>query len=171
MFSDKLRTLKSLGAEAVFDNHHLDCGREFTNTNSAPFTTIATDDSTRICVEVIGSGGGGYHSLLRMQLPREDVRRMFTDTNTSFGEEFEYGTGRNKIPAILNEFEYATKCIDIVERLWCEGQLTNPPLQKEEGVLRGVLHGLQSLREGRVSAKKLVYLVSDTLIIVIISSL
>lgn len=50
----------------------------------------------------------------------------------------------------------------IAEKLLEEGKVRGHPVSVREGGLRGVIEGLEDLREGRVSGEKLVYRVADT---------
>lgn len=52
--------------------------------------------------------------------------------------------------------------IPIAEGLLKEGKIRVHPPSVRPGGLRGVLEGLQDLREGKVSGEKIVYRVKDT---------
>ena len=52
--------------------------------------------------------------------------------------------------------------VGIVEGLLKEGKIKAHPAKVRKGGLKGVLDGLQEMREGKVSGEKLVYRVGDT---------
>ncbi|RHZ67172.1 zinc-binding alcohol dehydrogenase family protein [Aspergillus thermomutatus] len=157
--------VRQYGADVVFDYRDPRCAqkiREHTNnTLRVVCDTVATQDSVRICEEAIGAQGGLYHSLLPAQTGRPDVKATFMNCCTSIGEPFEYGPDRMEIPSMPSEFEFAQKWAGIVSRLWSHGKLRTLLVEKRDGGLRKVLDGLKDLKNGSVSARKLVYLVSD----------
>jgi hypothetical protein len=58
----------------------------------------------------------------------------------------------------LEKFESAVKFAEVAERLLAEGKIKPHPKDVREGGLKGVLDGIQDLREKKVRGKKLVYL-------------
>ena len=55
------------------------------------------------------------------------------------------------------------KFAPVVEKLWADGKFVEHPQRVQKGGLRGIVEqGLQTMREGRYSGEKLVYLVGDT---------
>ncbi|EAW10034.1 zinc-binding alcohol dehydrogenase family protein [Aspergillus clavatus NRRL 1] len=153
--------VRHYGADAVFDYHSPRCAqmiREHTNsTLRIVCDTVATQDSTCICEEVISDEGGLYHSLLPAQMRRTDVKMTFMNCCTAIGEEFEYGPECMKIPSMPSEFEFAKRWTGIVSILWSQGKLKTPVVEKRDGGLRNVLDGLKDLKNGSVSGRKLVY--------------
>ena len=67
-----------------------------------------------------------------------------------------------EIPARREDFVFAGAFGGLVERLLGEGRLVVHRPRVREGGLRGVLGGLQELREGKISGEKLVYRIAET---------
>lgn len=81
---------------------------------------------------------------------------MFTIFNQEFsklGEQF---------PVSTEDFEFARGFFDLSEKLLHEGKLQTHPESLQPGGLQGVLKGLKDMKDGKVSAKKLVYRMADT---------
>ncbi len=66
------------------------------------------------------------------------------------------------IPAKEEDARFMEMFVPIAEGLLAEGKIKVHPPSVRPGGLRGVLEGLQDLREGEVSGEKLVYRVVDT---------
>ncbi|KAK9427352.1 hypothetical protein V1505DRAFT_380430 [Lipomyces doorenjongii] len=79
---------------------------------------------------------------------------------TVFGEPFEFGP--DTIPAIPERFEFARNWTEVVELLLFAGKIKVPKPKIGKGGLKGVLEGLQLLRENKVSGERLVYRVDET---------
>lgn len=86
----------------------------------------------------------------------------FTDAGTITGEPFEYGPERMVIPAMPAEFNFAVQWAGLAEDLWAKGKLRTIPVQTGQGGLKGILEGLQELKDNKVSGRKLVYVIADT---------
>lgn len=76
---------------------------------------------------------------------------------TAMGEP--YTMFGHDTPAIPDDYQRASEFWDIAIKLLAEGKLvTHPPKLNLGGAgLEGVLNGLQTMREGKVSGYKLVY--------------
>lgn len=159
--------VRSYGADVTIDYHDSNCSariREATgNTLKLVLDTVATDESATICADAIHLSGGRYHGLLPVQFPRTDVLAAFTDAGTVTGEPFEYGPERMVIPAMPAELDFAVQWAGIAQGLWAEGKLRTLPVQLGQGGLEGVLEGLRLLKSNKVSGRKLVYVLPDTL--------
>jgi hypothetical protein len=90
------------------------------------------------------------------------VVSAFTDAGTITGEPFEYGPERMVVPAMPAEFNYAVQWAELAENLWAEGKLRTIPVQREQSGLKGILEGLQELKDNKISGRKLVYVIADT---------
>ena len=66
------------------------------------------------------------------------------------------------MPAKEEDARFMEMWVPIAEGLMKEGKIRCHPFSVRAGGLRGVLEGLSDLREGRVSAEKVVYRVKDT---------
>lgn len=65
-------------------------------------------------------------------------------------------------PAKPDDFNFAVKFYEVAEKLWAAGKWIPHPQRVGKGGLRGILDGMQEMREGKVSGEKLVYLVDET---------
>ncbi|GKZ33141.1 hypothetical protein AbraIFM66950_002925 [Aspergillus brasiliensis] len=157
--------VRDYGADAVFDYRDPRCAqqiREHTNnTLRLVCDAVSTQKSLRICGEAISDKGGRYHSLLPVEMGRGDVESTFANCCTALGEPFEYGPDCMAIPAMPAEFEFARGWANIVSTLWSEGRIKTLVVEKRDGGLRKVLDGLEDLKKGAVSGRKVVYTVSD----------
>ncbi|GLA31617.1 hypothetical protein AnigIFM63604_001100 [Aspergillus niger] len=153
--------VRQYGADAVFDYRDPRCAqliREHTNnTLSIVCDTVSTQDSVRICEKAISDEGGQYHSLLPAEISRPNVKSTFVNCCTALGEPFEYGSDCMVIPVMPAEFEFAQRWADLVTTLWSQGRIRTLVVEKRDGGLRKVLDGLEDLKSGAVSGRKLVY--------------
>ena len=79
---------------------------------------------------------------------------------TAAGEYFTFGP--KEVPAKEEDFEFAKMFWGLTEKLLAEGKFKVHPPSVRKGGLKGVLEGLQEMREEKVSGQKLVYKVSET---------
>lgn len=158
--------VKSLGADAVYDYKDPECGKKINkDTNNSlklVWDTISTDSSAKICAEAMSSdpSGAKYGSILDIESPRKDVESTFTIMYTIFNESFHIGG--DDVPAVPADFEFAKKFFDITERLLVDGKLKTHPEKVGGKGLEGALQGMEDMRNGKVSAVKLVYRVPET---------
>jgi NADPH:quinone reductase-like Zn-dependent oxidoreductase len=157
--------VKSLGADAAFDYSQPDVGkkiREYFQDNLVhAFDTITNEASTKICSEAIGSKGGKYSALQPSAKPREDVEYASTLAYTATGKSFQLG--ERVIAEKPEDAEYAAMFWKLTERLMAEGKLKPIATDVREGGLERILDGLQDLRTGKVSGKKIVYVVDPSI--------
>ena len=157
--------LKSLGADAVFDYKDPDCAkkiREYTKDGLAhAVDCIATAETAEITSNAIGSGGGMVSYLLSPKHERKDVRAGYTVGYTVVGEYFKFRDV--EYPANPADLEFGIKFWALAEKLLAEGRIRPHPVEVGKDGLKGVFEGCQAMREGRVSGKKLVYRVEETL--------
>ena len=159
--------LKSLGAEATFDYKDPDCAkkiRDYTNNElTLALDCISEGDSPKICEEAISSKGGTITYLLKSAhdiQSRDDVEKKHTSGYTVFGESFDK-LGAH-VPAKPEDFEHTKMFWELTEKLVSSGQLKPHPVRLGKDGLVGVFDGLQQGRDGKISAAKLVYRISDT---------
>lgn len=155
--------LKDLGADLVVDHNSPTCASDIRNAadNNLQhvFDCIATETTVRICADSIGSKGGKYSSLLRVEtFPRDDVANFSTIAYTIFGQAFKYGT--MDFPAKKEDFDFGVKFWALARDLLAEGKIKVHPPTVRPGGLDGISGGLQELRERKVSGTKLVYLIN-----------
>lgn len=154
----------SLGADAVFDYKDPESAAEIRkatgNNLKLVFDCIALESSAKFCEAAISTEGGEYSSLLSVKVDRENVNSRVTLGYTAVGEAFKFGD--IPFPAKPEDKAYAEKFVSIAESLLAQGKVkVHPPKVGKDG-LKGVLEGLQLLKEDKVSGEKLVYNVSET---------
>jgi len=157
--------VKRLGAVAAFDYNDKDAPskiREYTKDKlEYAFDTIALPEAAQFCCDSLTSGPGAkYGNILGQKPPRDDVKWTTTLAYTSLGE---YTEIRGKeMPASAEDFDFAKKWADLIEEFLAAGKFeVHPPKVGPDG-LKGVMQGLQDMRDGKVSGNKLVYRVSET---------
>lgn len=158
---------KSVGADAVFDYNNPSAAeqiRSYTNDKlEYAFDIISVEQSAAICAAALSSGSGcAYSSLLPVKLPRQDIENKYTLVYTVANEYFRMGEKGPEFPAKQQDFDFAKKFCGIAEKLLADGKFKVHPPSVRKGGLKGVLDGLQELREGKVSSMKLVYKISET---------
>lgn len=79
---------------------------------------------------------------------------------TIWGEYFK--TGSLEYPANQTDFEWATKFVDLTEKLLAADRLKAHKVAIKEGGLNGVVQGLDDMKNNKISAEKLVYRVAET---------
>ncbi|KAH8697836.1 zinc-binding oxidoreductase [Talaromyces proteolyticus] len=157
--------VKSLGADAVFDYNDPNAAaeiRKYTDDKlTLAFDTITTSDSAKFCGEALSSSLVGDCTLLaNVNVERENVRSRWTLGYTALGESFDFGPV--KIEAKPEDKEYAAIFWELATKLLGEGKIKVHPPKVNPGGLKGVLDGLQLLRDNKVSGEKLVYNVDET---------
>ncbi|KAJ5348708.1 hypothetical protein MYU51_006865 [Penicillium brevicompactum] len=153
-----------LGADAVFDYRDADVGDQIReDTDDAlefALDTISTPQSAAICSAAISSAGGSYNALLDVKSARDDVDSHVSMAYDLLGEP--YRMGAQEITPDSGNFEFGVKWWALAEKLLQERRILPHPFQVKTGGLAGALAGLQLLREGKVRASKLVYLVDGS---------
>lgn len=89
-------------------------------------------------------------------LPRDDVKKIYPLAYLSVGEDVKKDT--LEIPASQRDFEFVSEWMPLVEDLLQHNLVKPHPRQVEHG-LENVLNGLELMRAGKVSGKKLVFTV------------
>lgn len=156
--------VKNLGAVEAFDYKDPACSkkvREYTNDSlKLCLDCIAEGSSPAICENAISSSGGTISYLLKASHTRKDVENKKTLGYTVIGEAFTKFGG--KAEANPKDFEFTKKFWDLTQKLVDEGKLKSHPHEVGKDGLKGVFEGLDRLRKGEVSGKKLVYRVEET---------
>ena len=117
---------------------------------------ISTPSAAALCAAAVGDGGGKYSALGPiMGFPRGDVAVFPSKGYSVLGEM--YIMRGHEFPAVPEDYEYGVWFRKIVQGLLDEGKIVPHPCDVKEGSLNGVLAGLDELRQGIVSGKKLVY--------------
>ncbi|TDL20448.1 GroES-like protein [Rickenella mellea] len=145
--------VKSLGAKHVFDYHDsnvVDQIRKVSGDSlSLAYDTISTTQTAKQCISSITSPTGGTVASLDPTLDPTLGTPTIKITQTGGGKAFEYPEIGKAVFGLLNT---------LLER-----RVLDPnPVQVLEGGLRAVDEGFELGRQGKVSAEKLVYRITDT---------
>jgi len=159
--------VKKLGAVAVFDYHDVDCGRkirEYTkNSLKLVWDTISLPESARICADALSTEAGGkYYTLLSEKSPRDDVESKTTMAYHCLGEPMQMQPDGPILPPDPEALEFSKQFLAMAEKLVADGKVTPHPAQIGQQGLKGILEGLQLMKQGKVSGKKLVYRIDET---------
>lgn len=160
--------VESLGADAVYDYKDPNCCKQINkdtdNALKLAWDTISLEQSAKICNEALSSDSTGarYGTIVPAKLPdrEEEVETTFTMMYTIFNEH--YRKLGQDTPASPEDFEFAKKFFTITEKLLAEGKLKTHPEQVGEKGLEGALQGMEDMKSGKVSGKKLVYRARET---------
>ncbi|CRG92400.1 hypothetical protein PISL3812_09459 [Talaromyces islandicus] len=157
--------VRRLGADTVFDYKDPQAPKEIRKLTGDKLTlvldNISDEASAAFCDHALSTSGGDYTALLEKPgIQRANVKSRSTLAYTAIGEYFEFKDF--KIEAKPEDKEYAAMFWDITSQLFAEGKLKAHPPKVNPGGLRGVLEGLNLMREDKVSGEKLVYNVDET---------
>ncbi|KAE9570312.1 Protein TOXD [Colletotrichum fructicola] len=158
--------LKELGASAVFDYKSPTVSEDIRKHTGDALTLAwdcqSTDESAAIVARALSSS---KPSLVGTLLPVDKKKVQEVNPNadvqmslyyTVFGEEFGYFGKRDAVP---ENYEFGKRFWELSRELLAEGKLKPIRVIKNRGGsgLDGVIVGLKELKEGKVSAGKLVY--------------
>lgn len=156
--------VKALGAVEAFDYHAATCGDDifkYTNgTLSHAFDCITDLASMRLCYKALGRNGGKYMGLDPLPIrahTRRDVKPDWTLVFTMFNKPLNLGRPFARAAKPKDQsfakgwFEATQPLIDT------SGKIKPHPIELGSGGLRGVIQGLDRVRRGDLSGKKLVY--------------
>ncbi|KAI0636543.1 GroES-like protein [Trametes polyzona] len=157
--------VRSLGANEVFDYRDPDVVQKVKNVSGdtirAAFDTISERESQRISAEVIAPGGGKAVYILAViedATARTDVERVFTLLYWALGRPFTLkGTKYGHQPDRPEDKAHIEQFLKKMPALVKGGLIKPLPIKLWEGGLAAIPDGLQYMREGRVSAEKIVY--------------
>lgn len=153
----------SLGADVVYDYRDPECAekiRRFTQDSlEHVFDCVSEGQSPTLCASSVSNRGGAISFLLPTVSPREDVESRRTIAYSVFGEEFPFGSLR--VPAKPSDFKFGQEFWQLTEAIFREGRVRVHRHEVRNGGLRGILGGLQELRENKISAMKLVYVIGN----------
>ena len=157
----------SFGADSTFDYNDPTCAEQIRDATSDAlhhaFDCISLPPTAAICAAALSSKGGAYSSLIPIEkLPREDIENKYTLAYTVTGESFKLGPTGLVVEGKQEDYAFAREWWGISEKIFMEGKVKVHPVSVRKGGLRGVLEGLQEMREGKVSGEKLVYRVAET---------
>ncbi|KAM0287694.1 hypothetical protein ACHAQH_000224 [Verticillium albo-atrum] len=157
--------IKSLGADAVFDYKSpsvVDDIRAFTNGQlKHAWDCQSTTESSVLVAKCLSDEGGHIATLLPVSRSKvaevnDKIKVELSLYYTIFGEEYTY---MGKQPAVVENYEFGKRFWELSRGLLAEGKVKPIRVIKNRGGvgLEGVLVGLKEMKEGKVSAGKLVY--------------
>jgi NADPH:quinone reductase-like Zn-dependent oxidoreductase len=156
--------VRARGADHVFDYRDpvsISNIKKITNNNLAyVFDCIGEGSAPIFCYEAMGRKGGTYVTVAMPQpSSRADVEVKRVTGQTCYGEDCELkGPGFGmKFPAKPEDYVFCSEFYEITRNMLAAGRLKTHPADVRNDGLQGVLEGLQELREGSVSGRKLVY--------------
>ncbi|KAF2494505.1 alcohol dehydrogenase class-3 [Lophium mytilinum] len=165
--------IKSLGASAVFDYHSSTCAEDIrAHTKDSlyyVFNCLPDDSAAKICTEALSShprpdgSKPAYTGVsprgVDAAIMRDDVQHSSILGYTAKGEAFTFAG--NQIPAMPDHFEFMKPWLELGASLVADGTVKPHAHEVRPGGLEGVLKGLDELRGGKISAKKLVYRIGE----------
>lgn len=147
----------ALGADAVFDYKDPEVVEKVKAATGdsirAAIDTISLQDTLTITSHALAPSGGKVISLLGppKEIPRNDVEIMPTSIYTALGLELPTS------PIIPEDRAHMAAFLKKVPALVREGKIRPNPVHLWEGGLEAISDGLQYMRDGKVSAEKIVY--------------
>lgn len=152
--------VKSRGADEIFDYNAPGSAakiRELTgNKLKYAWDTVGDDSSAKYCGEALSSEAGGHFgTILWNKIPRDDIKQTVTLMYTIFAEDFD--KFNIHFAASKEDFEFAKIWAALSEKFVAEGKVKAHPAQVGSGGLEGILEGLEDLKSGKVTGRKLVY--------------
>ncbi|KAF2871289.1 putative zinc-binding oxidoreductase ToxD [Massariosphaeria phaeospora] len=162
--------VKSYGADIVFDYSSPTCAADIhkltNNTLYHAFDIISKPASAQLCADTLSTNSTAQQPLYSPLLagpepfPRDDVTSTFTFAYTCNGEG--YKGGDVDIPPSAEDFEFSKRFVKVIEKLLQQEKVRIHPIEPRTGGWQGVIAGIDELRQGNVSAKKLVFRVSES---------
>ncbi|RVX68794.1 hypothetical protein B0A52_07680 [Exophiala mesophila] len=153
--------VKSLGAAAAFNYNDEDCVEQVNRFIGHDrgikyvFDTISTAATSAICARLIAPKGRWAYVQMGTNIPRDDVEKMYPLAYLAAGERVKKGTAVD-FPASKTDFDYVSEFMPIAESWLQQGILKPHPSLVGNG-LEQVIEGMDLMRHGKVSGKKLVY--------------
>ncbi|CAE6363335.1 unnamed protein product [Rhizoctonia solani] len=158
--------LKSLGADVVINYKDTDLVQQIQratgNSLKFAFDTISEANTQTACVKSLASQGTTPGKVVVALLPNKDAQALRKDVviqptliYTALGRSFEWPG--IKFPASPEDKAFMASWIPKLEKLVAKGQIKPNPVKLWPGGLSAVNEGFQYMREGNVSAEKIVY--------------
>jgi len=159
--------VKSLGADVVFDYRDPELVQKVKATTGdslkEALDAISVKDSQILSAHVIGPSGGKVVVLTGPSPDakiRDEVEVMHTLIYTALGRAFTLGG--NHRPVSEEDTAHMASFLRKLPALVKEGKVKPNPIKLWKGGLTAIPDGLQYMREGKVSAEKIVYRVEET---------
>ncbi|KAI0707802.1 GroES-like protein [Earliella scabrosa] len=155
--------VKSLGASEVFDYKDPDVVAKIKAATGDSITkavdAISLKESQRITAEALAPSGGEVVLVLGPEpdaTSRKDVKFKPTLIYTALGRAFDFRSGAH-YPVSEEDRAHMAQFLLKVPKLVLDGAIKPLPIKLWEGGLAAIPNGLQFMREGKVSAEKIVY--------------
>lgn len=158
--------VKSLGADEVFDYNSDSCMEDIKKTTNGKLAhvldCISSSSSIKISVSAMAAEGGVYSTLnpvdpKDVKAINDKVEAKFTLVYTMLGEEIRLGP--KSFPASKEDLDFGRDFWELSRGFLESGKVKVHKISVNEGGkgLEGALYGIDLLRKGQVSGKKLVY--------------
>lgn len=165
--------MRSYGADFIADHYSADAPSRLVAISKENASTlgpltlcvdnISREDSAAFCAKVLTPEGEPhrskilYSTLTPLTPPLPGIKTLPTLGYSFLGEEYEF-MGQVH-PASIEDFEHARRFAVVAERLLELGHVRPHPVDVRRDGLEGVVRtGLPEMRSGKVSGKKLVYM-------------
>ncbi|KAI0647512.1 GroES-like protein [Trametes meyenii] len=155
--------VKSLGADAVFDYKDTEVvakvKRATGDSITKAFDTISLEESQHISAGALSPRGGTVVLVLSPiteATDRKDVQFITTLIYTALGRAFSFGPTVH-FPVSQEDRSQIVGFLKKVPQLVKDGSIKPLPIKLWKGGLTAIPDGLQYMREGKVSAEKIVY--------------
>jgi NADPH:quinone reductase-like Zn-dependent oxidoreductase len=152
--------VKTLGADHVFDYNDpsvSDKIKELTRESLAICVDCFSEQSSYdFCSKTLPTGAS-YHCIGPVKPDRSDINFQFVMGVLYFNAPFKIQD--QVLPAPPELIQGAVDFAKVAEQLLAEGKIKTHPKDVRKGGLRGVLDGIQDLREKKVHGKKLIYVI------------
>ncbi|TFK92536.1 GroES-like protein [Polyporus arcularius HHB13444] len=154
--------LKSLGADVTVDYRETGLVSKIKQAtgDSVKYGAdmIGDEETKKVTVQAIGPSGGkvvGLNPLLSEESDRKDVTFSNVMLYSVYG--YSYTIASRQVPAVPEDRVHMVAFLKKLPQLVRDGALRPIPIKVWEGGLEGIQGGLQYMREGKVSAEKIVY--------------
>ncbi|RDX45871.1 GroES-like protein [Lentinus brumalis] len=154
--------LKSLGADVTVDYRETGLVSKIKQAtgDSVKYGAdmIGDEETKKVTVQAIGPSGGkvvGLNPLLSEESDRKDVTFSNVMLYSVYG--YSYTIASMQVPAVPEDRVHMVAFLKKLPQLVRDGALRPIPIKVWEGGLEGIQGGLQYMREGKVSAEKIVY--------------
>ena len=154
------------GAVAAFDYNSPTCKaeiRQYTQGKlSHTLDCIGNVTTMTLCYGVIGDAGGRYVALeqypRRLSIRRRNVKHEWVLGWTLFGKPVKLA-GAYARPAVPEDLVFGKEWMELMQPLLERGLVVPHPLEVHRGGLGAVIPRVDLLRKGKISGRKLVFLV------------
>ncbi|KAB5590280.1 Zinc-binding oxidoreductase ToxD [Ceratobasidium theobromae] len=160
--------LKSLGADVVVDYRSSDVVKQIQDATSNSlrfaFDTISEANTQTVCAKALGSApqGAAPGKVIVVLPPKKEVTELYKNVAfqhtliyTALGRAFDWPNIH--FPASAEDRAHMASWMPKLEKLVAAGQIKANPVKLWPGGLAAVNDGFQYMREGKVSAEKIVY--------------